>query len=56
MQVYLKVDGDRNDGYVIYEDVFNHKKYKIIDIAMSSTFRKTNYDIYIYNQIISFDI
>ena len=31
------VDIDSKNGYVIYEDVFTKQKFKIIDIAMSST-------------------
>lgn len=50
------IDADRNNGYVIYEDVFTKKKFKIIDISMSSTFKyNKNRIIYFYNRIITFD-
>lgn len=44
---------DKKEGYVTYQDVFTHKRFKIIDIAMSSTtiIDKSN-PIYIYNRII----
>ena len=35
------VDIDTSDGYVTYEDVFTNKKYKVIDIAMSSSIAVT---------------
>lgn len=47
---------DRNDGYVTYQDVFTKKKFKIIDIAMSSTLRvDKGREIYTYNRIITVD-
>lgn len=47
---------DRNEGYVTYEDVFTKKKFKVIDIALSSTLRiNKNKMIYVYNRIITFD-
>lgn len=49
-------DIDHVNGYVTYEDVFTHKKYKIIDIAMSSTPRiDESKTIYTYNRLIKFD-
>ncbi len=50
------VDIDFSSGYVTYEDVFTKKKYKIIDIAMSSTMKvDKKLTIYFYNRIITFD-
>ena len=47
---------DRNDGYVTYQDVFTKKKFKIVDIAMSSTLRvDKKREIYTYNRIITVD-
>lgn len=54
--LFKVIASDRNDGYITCEDVFTHKKYKVIDIAMSSTLivRKERM-IYTYNRIITFD-
>ena len=50
----LKVDSD--NGYVYYQDVFTHKKFKIIDIALSSTFKNdSSKKYYVYNRVITFD-
>lgn len=50
----IKTDSD--NGYVTYQDVFTNKKYKIIDIAMSSTLTiDKNNMIYMYNRIITYD-
>lgn len=50
----IKTDSD--NGYVTYQDVFTNKKYKIIDIAMSSTLTiDKNNTIYMYNRIITYD-
>ena len=50
------IDSDRDEGYIIYEDVFTKKKFKVIDIAMSSTLRVNKKKmIYVYNRIITFD-
>ena len=50
------IDADRNDGYITYEDVFTKKKFKVIDIAMSSTLKVDKKRmIYFYNRIITFD-
>lgn len=47
---------DKNDGYVTYQDVFTKKKFKVIDIAMSSTLRiNKRLELYTYNRIITFD-
>lgn len=47
---------DRANGYVTYEDVFTKKKYKVVDIAMSSTFiDATENTLYMYNRIITFE-
>lgn len=50
------IDIDRNNGYVTYQDVFTNKKFKIIDIAMSSTLCiDKKRDFYTYNRIITYD-
>lgn len=47
---------DRNNGYVTYQDVFTKKKFKIIDIAMSSTLNiYKGREVYAYNRIITVD-
>lgn len=47
---------DSDNGYITCEDVFTHKKYKVIDIALSSTTKIDKYmTIYLYNRIITFD-
>lgn len=49
-------DVDRENGFVFYEDVFTHKKFKIIDIGMSSThIVDKNNPVYMYNRIITYD-
>lgn len=54
--LFKVIDADRNDGYIIYEDVFTKKKFKVIDIAMSSTLKVDKKRmIYFYNRIITFD-
>ncbi len=32
------IDVNKNEGYVIYQEVFTKKEFKVIDIAMSSYF------------------
>ncbi len=50
------IDTDYKDGYVTYQDVFTKKKFKIIDISMSSSYRiNKEREIYIYNRIITYD-
>lgn len=47
---------DRDNGYVTYQDVFTKKKFKIINIAMSSTMRiDKKIKFYTYNRIITFE-
>lgn len=54
--LFKVIDTDRNDGYITYEDVFTKKKFKVIDIAMSSTLKVDKKRmIYVYNRIITFD-
>ena len=54
--LFKVVSADRENGYAYLEDVFTHKRYKIIDISLSSTFNnKRNIDIYVYNRIITVD-
>lgn len=50
------VDVDRDNGYVVYQDVFTHKRFKIIDISMSSTLKvDKKRPLYMYNRIITVD-
>ncbi len=50
------VDVDANDGYITYQDVFTKKKYKTIDIGLSSTYRiDKNRKLYLYNRIINYE-
>ncbi len=53
----FKVIGyDNVNGYVTYQDVFTKKKYKIIDISMSSLGKlNEGRELYIYNRIIVYD-
>lgn len=54
--LFKVIDVDRLDSYVTYEDVFTKKKFKVVDIALSSTYKlKNNKDIYLYNRIITYD-
>lgn len=54
--LFKVIDTDRSDGYITYEDVFTKKKFKVIDIAMSSTLKVDKKRmIYVYNRIITFD-
>ena len=54
--LFKVIDVDRENGYIIYEDIFTKKKFKVIDIAMSSTLKIAKKRmIYFYNRIITFD-
>lgn len=54
--LFKVVATDINDGYITYEDVFTKKRFKVIDIAMSSTLKVDEKRmIYVYNRIITFD-
>lgn len=54
--LFKVVKTDFENGYVYYEDVFTHKRFKIIDIAMSSSYRVTkDKTLYLYNRIITYD-
>lgn len=54
--LFKVVDIDKDEGYVYYQDVFTSKKFKIVDIAMSSTAKIIkDMPIYIYNRIITID-
>lgn len=43
---------DFDNGYLEIEDVFNKRKFKIIDIALSSS---TESNVYLYNRIITYN-
>ena len=54
--LFKVIDVDMNNGYITYEDVFTNRKFKVIDIAMSSTLKiDKKRMIYFYNRIITFD-
>lgn len=54
--IFKIVDVDKENGYVYYQDVFTHKRFKLIDIAMSSTLKvDKNKPVYMYNRIITVD-
>lgn len=56
VSLFKIIEVDRDEGYVIYQDVFTKKKFKIIDIAMSSTLRiDKKRQLYIYNRIITYE-
>lgn len=56
VSLFKIVDVNRNDGYVTYQDVFTKKKFKIVDIAMSSTlYIDKKREVYTYNRIITFE-
>ena len=52
--LFKVVDSDYENGYITYEDVFTKKKFKVVDISLSTTFRK-GYHVYMYNRIITCD-
>lgn len=54
VSLFKVIDVDGTNGYVIYEDVFTKKHYKIIDKSMSILFDMKS-DLYIYNRIINYD-
>ncbi len=47
-------DVDANNGYIIYQDVVTKRKFKIVDIALSSTY-KSPIKVYTYCRIITYD-
>lgn len=52
--LFKVVATDRNDDYITYEDVFTKKRFKVFDIAMSSTLKVDKKRmIYVYNRIIT---
>lgn len=54
--LFKVINYDHVNGYVTYQDVFTNKKYKVIDIAMSSIGKvNENTNIYIYNRLITYD-
>lgn len=54
--LFKVIKTDSEEGYVYYQDVFTNKKFKIIDIAMSSTLKvDKKMPIHIYNRIITID-
>lgn len=54
--LFKVINYDNVNGYVTYQDVFTHKRYKIVDISMSSLGNLyKDSEIYIYNRIINYD-
>lgn len=54
--LFKVISVDRDDGYVTYQDVYTKKKFKIIDIAMSSTLSiNKKRELYTYNRIITYE-
>ncbi len=54
--LFKVVSADRENGYVTYQDVFTKKRFKVIDVSMSSSFSdRKDRALYIYNRIISVD-
>ena len=54
--LFKVVDVDKTKGYVFYEDVFTHKKFKVIDVSMSITLQvDLEKPTYIYNRIITYE-
>lgn len=52
--LFKVVGAEREKGYVIYQDVFTNRRFKIIDIAMSSTLATDKRKCYyMYNRIIT---
>lgn len=56
VSLFKIISADSNEGYVVFEDVFTKRRYRIIDIAMSSTFNlNENSEIYRYDRLITYD-
>lgn len=56
VSLFKVIEANGNTGYVTYYDVFSHKIFKVIDIALSSTYKPTSgKQIYLYNRIITID-
>lgn len=53
MGLYEVIDIDSDQGYVSLQDVFTHRVYKVIDLAMSV--KDTQPDVYIYRRVITAD-
>lgn len=54
--LFKKIKYDQENGYVTYQDVFTNKKYKVIDISMSSLGELyKDVEIYCYDRIINYD-
>ena len=53
MGLYEVISIDSDQGYVSLQDVFTHRVYKVIDLAMSV--KNTPTDVYIYRRIITAD-
>ena len=56
VSLFKIIDYDHETGYVTYEDVFTKKKYKIIDVAMSSISNINNKkEMYSYERLITYE-
>ena len=51
------IDIDYDTCYVTYEDVFTHKKYKLIDVSCATLYKSVykERDLYIYNRLITYE-
>ena len=45
--MFKVVNADIKSGFIIYEDVFTKKRYRIIDLGMSVTFDNKDKKIFI---------
>ena len=56
VSLFKIVDKNLTEGTITYQDVYTNKKYKIIDVAMSTTIQiDVNKPKYIYNRIITYE-
>lgn len=54
--LFVIKDIDSNNEYVTFEDVFTHKKYKVVDVSLSMPNREKIIDkVYFYNRIITYE-
>ncbi len=54
--LFKVIKTDAKEGYITLEDVFTKKTFKVIDVALSSSFKvENNPTLYTYNRIITYD-
>lgn len=50
------VEADANNGYLTFKDVWSDKKFKIIDVSMSSAYSvQGEFEVYTYTRVIKYD-